>query len=288
MFTTLEVASIYSEIKPLIRKLLFSLNSLNFHEGNEAVEELKAKLAAAKEKWSTDSERLLNELYVMNRFIYMLASYTEMWSKILKMEFSSSWHSLQDALGLLRQIKRLSDRRQSHDIDYFENQLLELERLYPYNVFLSIGAIVGWFKCSICGKDIDSFDCPHVKGELYRGQMAYAIAQNITELNHVSMVMHPEDKRCVVKYDDNGDQFKGVRFLSDLIRSHDMQLLHFGKLELSKKITKNLDFRKMGRNEPCYCGSGKKFKNCCIEQEFIETDHIDIVAQPVNMDQIVA
>ena len=247
MFTTLEVASIYVEIKPLIRKLLFSLNSLNFHEGNEVIEELKATLTAAREKWSPASEKLLNELYVMNRFIYMLAAYAEMWSKIHKMEFSSSWRSLQDALGLLRQIKRLSDCRKSHEIDYFENQLLELEKLYPYNVFLSMGAIVDWFKCSICSKDIDSFDCPHVKGELYQGQMAYAIAHKITELNHVSMVMHPEDKRCVVQYDDKGAQFKGIRFLSDLIRSHDMQLLHFGKLEFSKKIVKNPDFKKGGR-----------------------------------------
>jgi len=21
--------------------------------------------------------------------------------------------------------------------------------------------------------------------------------------------------------------------------------------------------KKMGRNEPCYCGSGKKYKHCC-------------------------
>lgn len=25
--------------------------------------------------------------------------------------------------------------------------------------------------------------------------------------------------------------------------------------------------RKVGRNEPCPCGSGRKFKNCCMENE---------------------
>ena len=29
--------------------------------------------------------------------------------------------------------------------------------------------------------------------------------------------------------------------------------------DISRKITKN---KKMGRNEPCFCGSGKKFKHC--------------------------
>ena len=29
--------------------------------------------------------------------------------------------------------------------------------------------------------------------------------------------------------------------------------------DISKKISNN---KKMGRNEPCFCGSGKKFKHC--------------------------
>lgn len=26
--------------------------------------------------------------------------------------------------------------------------------------------------------------------------------------------------------------------------------------------------RKIGRNEPCPCGSGKKYKNCCLKKEY--------------------
>ena len=26
--------------------------------------------------------------------------------------------------------------------------------------------------------------------------------------------------------------------------------------------------RKIGRNEPCPCGSGKKYKNCCLDKEW--------------------
>jgi len=32
-----------------------------------------------------------------------------------------------------------------------------------------------------------------------------------------------------------------------------------GQNNISKKILNN---KKMGRNEPCFCGSGKKFKHC--------------------------
>ncbi len=27
-----------------------------------------------------------------------------------------------------------------------------------------------------------------------------------------------------------------------------------------------LDYSKIGRNDPCPCGSGAKFKNCCIDK----------------------
>lgn len=31
-----------------------------------------------------------------------------------------------------------------------------------------------------------------------------------------------------------------------------------------KIITKNLEITKIGRNDPCPCGSGKKYKKCCL------------------------
>ncbi|HQG32115.1 MAG TPA: SEC-C domain-containing protein [Deltaproteobacteria bacterium] len=49
-----------------------------------------------------------------------------------------------------------------------------------------------------------------------------------------------------------------------------------------------IHFKRIGRNEPCYCGSGIKFKKCCISKEFVETDHVDIVQQPIDIEQIFA
>lgn len=33
-----------------------------------------------------------------------------------------------------------------------------------------------------------------------------------------------------------------------------------------KGITYRKAFEKIGRNEKCFCGSNKKFKNCCLEK----------------------
>jgi preprotein translocase subunit SecA len=33
-----------------------------------------------------------------------------------------------------------------------------------------------------------------------------------------------------------------------------------------KFVVKQLSSSKIGRNEPCPCGSGKKYKKCCLEK----------------------
>jgi uncharacterized protein YecA (UPF0149 family) len=32
-------------------------------------------------------------------------------------------------------------------------------------------------------------------------------------------------------------------------------------------VEKRIKTLKLGRNEPCYCGSGKKYKKCCLEAD---------------------
>ena len=206
--------------------------------------------------------------------------YGDLWDKIIKQQFSHSWSTLQDALDLLRVIKRFS----TIDIGFFETQLTELERAYPYAVFASVGMTVDRFDCSICGFDIDSDDCCHMRGQLYRGVMAYAVARNIVRADHMALVTEPEDKRCVVQYDDQSDHFKLVRLLADLIASKKWRLSDFSHLEHSKKPLPNPDTEHLGRNNLCFCGSGKKFKKCHIGQPQIERNHVDIVAVPRSIE----
>ena len=229
-------------------------------------------------------DEILNDLYVLDRYMDFFERYGLLWKHLASQQFSKSWDTLQGALDALRIIRRFSEI----DISEFENQLLELEKSYPYNVFFSIGAAVESFECSICGQDMDSFDCPHRKRHLYRGHMAYGIARNITNLDHVAMVDKPEDKRCVVKYEDTGEQFSLVRFIAQLLLSRKMKVSEFGKLVFSKRSIPNPEYRKVGRNTPCYCGSGKKFKTCCIAKAYTEGDHVDVVPHPIVIERAVA
>ncbi|WP_446011946.1 YecA family protein [Candidatus Electrothrix sp.] len=217
----------------------------------------------------------------------MLSIYYEVWRDIVDGKFSHSWDVLQDGLDCLRLIKRLIVREPDKILIFIENQLVGLEKLYPYKWFCSAGFVVDWFKCSICGENIDSFDCPHIAGRLYQGKMATKQPQGDVELDHVAIVSHPKDKRRLWKrYDDEADQYQCIRFLFDRIRTNEIKICDFQKLKFSKRLLPKSSFRKIGRNDPCYCGSGKKFKKCCVGQNMIEIEHIDIVPQSFNIEEM--
>ncbi|WP_166671039.1 SEC-C metal-binding domain-containing protein [Modicisalibacter xianhensis] len=277
MLNTSEAKSVYNDVRSLIIKALQKVDRKQFDEINQDLSEACTILAASQSDFYAN-ELYLNDLYVINALVDFLKSYVRLWQNILGGHFSESWSDLQDCLDLLRVIKKFSDV----SVEHFEIQLLALERLYPYGVFFSIGATVEYFECSICEEDIDSLSCPHVKGELYSGLMAVGVAKNISHFDHVAIVSQPEDKRCTVRYENDSEHFHVVRYLSRLLNDDAFPISHFKELDFSKVRKKNPDFQKQGRNEECACGSGKKFKKCCIDKEYIESEHVEIVPKPFD------
>lgn len=274
----------YEEHRELLRQFLREVDLNVGMLCSPAIEFARQSLASTKVQHNDGHDELLNDIYVLGRYIEFFECYGRLWRLIAEEKFSASWIKLQDAFDLLRLVRRFSDI----DVSGLEDQLAELEKTYPYNVFFSIGAQVDKFECSICSHDIDSFECTHRGGQLYRGRMAVGIARNIVNFDHVAFVDKPEDKRCVVSYDDNGEEFKLVRFLSRLLQQRSCSVSDFGLLVFSTRIKPNPEYRKTGRNDPCFCGSGIKFKRCCITKAHIEGDHVDITIRPLNVERAIA
>lgn len=276
--------SLYERIRPALHGFLRDVDAEIGLLQAPVLEFIKTSLELEEARNTNGPDELFDDLYVLRRYVNFFDAYGQLWRLIANGEFADSWRKLQDALDYLRLVRRFSHI----DISALENQLIELEKTYPYNVFFSIGAIVERFECSICGEDIDSFQCPHRKGQLYRGRMATGIARGVVNFDHVAMVDQPEDRRCVVNYEDSSEQFKLVRLLSTLLKERRYAVSDFGLLCFSKRLKLNPEYQKLGRNELCYCGSGTKFKRCCIERKHIEGDHVDITPQPVQAERAVA
>lgn len=282
-FNSEEACAIYDELKPSVLKIMSCVNDHDFSGSSKAQDEL-TKIFCQLKGDKNSTEEYLNDVYVLNQFVNFISLYSDLWEAVIKGRFSESWDVLQNALDSMRCMKKFSKL----DLSYFEDQLTEIEKTYPYKIFFSIGATVEMFECSICALDIDSSNCCHRKGELYGGKMAIAIARNISQLEHVAMVSIPEDKRCVIIYDDKGEQFKLIRYLSDLVKRGRFFISDFKGLSFSVVKKNNPDFVKQNRNEKCNCGSGKKFKKCCVSSQYIDGDHVDIVAEPFCLEHTIA
>lgn len=260
----------------LLRRHLAAVDVEVGRKQSPELDELNSQLTQARELYALAADEVLNDIFVLERYVLMFREYGLLWHQIANSKFSESWNILQNVFNQIRVIRRFSQI----NLNVFEDQLCALETLYPYNIFFSMGAVVEIFECSICGEDIDSFKCNHRRGELYRGEMAIAIARNIMQLDHLAIVENPMDKRCVVTYDNDTPHFSAVRYLADLLTSRKIKVLGFGGAVWGKRIVPNEKHRTMGRNDRCYCDSGKKYKKCCIGKAHLEQDHVQILPGP--------
>lgn len=269
-----ELASkIFECLKPILIKTLISIEHSVFANYKNLIQSAKFELNKSKPYNNLFNEDFLNDIWVIEKYIEMVSDYCETWEKILDSHFTESWSSLQNTLDALRGIKKFS----KVDISYFENQLTELEKTYPYNIFLSSGLIVDHFECSICGFDNELPECHHIQGELYNGVMAFAIVRNIINIDHVSFVDNPADKRCVISYQNDGHQFNTLRNLASFFLNKDKKISSFSKIRIHQMKTINTNWKAMNRNDLCFCGSKKKFKKCCSDKQLNDSEFFDFV-----------
>lgn len=279
MFETELVTDLISKVSPFYAECMFYINSLQFSEANTVIARFNNTISDACPDSDTVGDDVLNELYVLKTIPNILENYAKYWESITESRLKESWQHLQDCLSCLRLLKRFSPKESTTIVDFHESQLIELEKLYPYKMFASVGMLADGFECSICGKDIDSLECEHIRGELYRGTMAVAVAKGIRQLNHVALVSNPADKRCVIDYDENSNAFKVVNYLRYLITEKKLWPTDFDRVEISPRLFQNESYVKLARNQICFCGSGKKFKKCCIDKKYHDGEHFEIRAK---------
>jgi len=275
MFHTKLINDIYN--KNVFSLFYKKLHQKNFIEAKAILNNLGKNI----DNIDSKEELILNDIYLFKIVLTFHNSLVSLWEDIFNQKYSSSWIFLQDSLDALRTVNKLSlNNKKNKALKFFEKQLLTLERLYPYKIFASVAWEVSFYECSICKKDIDSFDCPHEIGELYNGKIAIAHAKEITQLNHVAMVENPSDKRCVVQYDDNSKQFKILQYLNKMLILNKLTPLTYYKIDETPRKLLNKDYIQLERNKKCFCGSNRKFKKCCINKKFIEEKHIELIINP--------
>ncbi len=204
-------------------------------------------------------EQLANSAYVFQEYIKLWLVMGKYFSLLDEHLFAKSWNSLQDCFDSIKFVGRNSDEK--YDLYEVRSYLENYESLYPYTAFASSEYIISKSHCSICGKSMQSLECFHRRGELYWGECATEIVDEIKTLQAVCVVQHPEDKRCVLTVsDDNRTEEEKFGVLNSFLNLGIKPLTNF---EVRSETAERKKYPHVYRNDPCPCGSGKKYKFCC-------------------------
>lgn len=242
----------------------------SFREYEEAKQQfIELKDIAVKIK----DEKLANSNFVFKEYFCLFCNLGQYFWILKNKEYRSSWNKLQDCLDIAKYVGKFVEVPNRLEIPSLVDLLISYEKLYPFTLFSSTELVIKKAHCSICGKSMLGFDCPHVKGNLYWGEPAVEIVDKIETVQAVAIVENPEDKRCILELKDDSltDDIKFKKL--DLFISLERSFLQNFSIEGKIETRRNYDIGKVGRNEKCPCGSGKKFKKCCLDKMYYKHQH---------------
>ncbi len=140
-------------------------------------------------------------------------------------------------------------------------------------------------KCNICGRVISiRKPCNHEVGEIYNGDMCCRIVTKMNFLG-ISMVESPVLKYSVPFIDtEKTGEFVDHYNYSLLEYLIEMLLNPFEdwSFKLTSKIYPHSHYENHSRNDKCPCGSGAKYKKCCLQKDGVELPHYEFVIPNVT------
>lgn len=222
------------------------------------------------------NENIANSTYVIGSYFEMISNYARYWKYLQDGKYRESWDILQNCIDCIICVRRFTEDRSRYNLDLWDEHLRMFEKLYPFRVFSSVEMVIKYARCSICGHSITDFDCEHITGNLYWGEIAYSIIEDV-ELKSIALVNHPLDKRCVMEVQGD-DRLKEEKFqLLHYFLSNNQEPLRMFYINEIPRLYFNEKYLTYKRNDKCPCGSGKKFKKCCGESKYEEGIHYEIV-----------
>lgn len=253
-----------------------------------SLEELSNKLQNIKENYVRENNQdEAKQIWIFQTIIEIHKLYCNAFNLLKNKSYYEGWCQLERieiTIGNLK--KHFSYDKKQYYLWYIEKSVKNLQVIFPYRLFASSEILKKKKKCSVCDKEISIRNpCGHIVGEIYNGEMCHRIVTE-AEVLGVSLVENPGNKYSVMFLSDEktGKQidhynYDTIDYLFDCLESP----YEFWDLEVSERIITKNDYGKLGRNDLCSCGSGKKFKKCCLNKIGDKYPHYEfLLLNPTN------
>lgn len=218
-------------------------------------------------------ELLANEIWKLETICKIQKKYLDLFVLLKKGEFFESWKMLERIdieFSFLRSHFDYSNNE--FNLKFIEQVTRDYEKLFPYKYFISRESVIKKQKCSICHKyRTIRNSCNHKIGDLYMGEMCGMIVEDV-ELIALAIVNNPVDKYTVLFPEGLDYNYEMLEKLIDMLNN---PYVRWNITEYKELVD---EYKEIGRNDKCPCGSGSKYKKCCIGKKMLRTNyHITIV-----------
>ena len=269
-----------------VRRFLRSIRTLPRHPNDrEAVRAaLQEHKTAAIQRGDQTSAK---EIWCFEEILAIQSYYLDAFTKLKGGQYYDAWTVLEQIEVALSSLDRhLRDHVDQYALEFIRTHCEGFQSLFPYRLFLSTEFIHKELKCNICNATIAIRNpCGHKVGEIYNGEQCIRIIVDL-ELLGASLVTTPRHKYAVV----SGSGDLRVRDTHDysLVRSVIAELptpFHAWSCSWTTRRAPHSAFGEIGRNDPCPCGSGKKYKTCCLRESGVLRPHCDFwLGDPATSD----
>lgn len=275
-----------SKVCDLLNKTKHKLLNDNWENPSEYFESSSNLFSEIKDiAIQRNDEKLANAQFIFKDYFKLFCNLLRYFDMLEKRQYKDSWGKLQDCLDAIKYIGHFTEVDDRLELNNLYDLLVQYEELYPYKIFASSEYVISKSHCSICGKSMQSLDCPHIKGELYWGEPAIECIDQIDYFQAVCIVSHPEDKRCVMELSDDTRSEKEKFLMLDQYLELKQPYLQKVTIKEIKEQRIREDIEIVGRKQPCPCGSGKRFKHCCGKNMYYE--HTRYVVTPLSVVDII-
>ena len=216
-------------------------------------------------------EEVANELWFYETVARIKSDFLQVYSLLKDDEYDkyeTVWCLLEHieiAFGNIRD--NYPERLSEFHLSNIETTIFNLQNLFPYRIFMSREMVVKRSQCSICHKETSiRHPCSHKVGKLYAGELCCTMITDADFLA-ISFVTKPFDKYCVPYME--GTQYN-YGILQHLMKKWDNP---YDKWYVEVLDVLKPEYRNTGRNTPCPCGSGKKYKHCCFDTPDEKMEH---------------
>ena len=225
----------------------------------QSLAQLKSKAVISKDQltakaiWCLETIGRIQDHFV-SAFLHLKTSeFKEAWDQFERCEIETSFLD-----------RHFIEEHGEFGIEYIRTHTRQFQELFPFTAGISPAFLYEDVRCSICDTRIGlRSGCEHIVDKIYDGEMAARVIHKAKML-HISIVDNLVQKYSVIFPNGNDDpRFKPI---NELVNRLGAPWRRWG-FEKEERRDVHPAFRKVGRNDHCPCGSSRKYKRCCLNNE---------------------